>query len=224
MNAPAPPTPPAPEQSPPNDANLTDRITQFENMAAADPSNEMAHFSLGSSYLKAGRPGDAAQALARCIELNAEMSKAYELCGQALINAGDEDQAADVLSCGYLIAAGRGDRMPQEAIACLLVSIGRPTPEIDAETADRARTLESSGSFMCRCSGAAGTQLSEPPFKGPVGEWIAENISEETWDVWINQGTKVINELRLDLSRPEDTAMYDQHMYDFLDVPEDIRA
>ncbi|MCP4759140.1 MAG: hypothetical protein GY894_10015 [Planctomycetes bacterium] len=214
---------PAPEQSPPQDADLADRIAQFENMATADPTNEMAYFSLGSSYLKAGRSIEAAQALEKCIDLNSDMSKAYELCGQALVTAGEQDRAADVLTRGYVIAAGRGDQMPLKAITGLLETIGQPIPEIDEKTAAKARTLEASGSFMCRCSGSAGTQLSEPPFKGPVGEWIAENISEETWDIWINQGTKVINELRLDLSRPEDTAMYDQHMYDFLDVPEDVR-
>ncbi|MDP7070486.1 MAG: Fe(2+)-trafficking protein [Phycisphaerales bacterium] len=214
---------PTPEQSPSQDAALTDRIAQFENMAVADPSNEMAHFSLGSSYLKANRAAEAAKALAKCIELNPDMSKAYELCGQALVAAGDRDKAEEVLSRGYLIAAGRGDRMPQEAMAALLGTIGRPVPDIDAATAEKARTLEASGSFVCRCSGSPGTQLADPPFKGPVGAWIAEHISEETWDVWIHQGTKVINELRLDLSRPEDSAMYDQHMYDFLDVPEDVR-
>jgi hypothetical protein len=29
--------------------------------------------------------------------------------------------------------------------------------------------------------------------------------------------------MRLDLSRPEDSAMYDEHMYEFLGVPEEVR-
>jgi Flp pilus assembly protein TadD len=32
-----------------------DRIAQFEKMASADPTNEMAHFSLGNAYLQTGR-------------------------------------------------------------------------------------------------------------------------------------------------------------------------
>ena len=63
---------------------ITERITQFENMAEADPDNDMAHFSLGNAYLKAYRHSDAARSLQRCIELNDQMSKAYQLAGQAL--------------------------------------------------------------------------------------------------------------------------------------------
>ena len=36
-----------------------DRIAQFEKMASADPTNEMAHFSLGKAYLDAGRHAEA---------------------------------------------------------------------------------------------------------------------------------------------------------------------
>ena len=60
--------------------------------------------------------------------------------------------------------------------------------------------------------------MARPPFKGPVGQWIQENITEETFKTWIAQGTKVINELRLDLSREQDEATYDQHMREFLGI------
>ena len=36
--------------------DLAQRIAQFENMAHADPDNEMAHFSLGGAYAQACRP------------------------------------------------------------------------------------------------------------------------------------------------------------------------
>jgi Fe-S cluster biosynthesis and repair protein YggX len=64
--------------------------------------------------------------------------------------------------------------------------------------------------------------MARPPFKGTIGEWIASNISKETFDDWIRQGTKVINELRLDLSREEDEAVYDQHMREFLGIDEEL--
>ncbi|MDP7028837.1 MAG: Fe(2+)-trafficking protein [Phycisphaerales bacterium] len=198
-----------------------DRIAQFENMASADPENEMAHFSLGSAYLQAGRPADAAASLERCIELSPEMSKAYELCGQAMLAAGWEDRAAEVLTRGFQVAAGRGDRMPQDAIAGMLTDIGRAVPEVSA---DAPPTSDGEGDFVCQRTGRGGTQLSEPPFRGPVGDWISQHISAETWDAWIHQGTKVINELRLDLSQPQDTAMYDQHMHEYLGVPEDVAS
>jgi Fe-S cluster biosynthesis and repair protein YggX len=54
-----------------------------------------------------------------------------------------------------------------------------------------------------------------------VGEWIFENISSETFEEWIRQGTKVINELRLDLSRDEDSEKYDSFMRDYLGLDEE---
>jgi Fe-S cluster biosynthesis and repair protein YggX len=62
--------------------------------------------------------------------------------------------------------------------------------------------------------------MARPPFKGPVGTWIFEHISQQTFDEWIKQGTKVINELRLDLSRDEDALTYDRHMREYLGIDE----
>lgn len=65
---------------------------------------------------------------------------------------------------------------------------------------------------------------SSPPFKGAIGAWIQENISNETWNDWIGQGTKVINELRLDFSRDEDQETYERQMYEFLGIDDDLLA
>jgi len=84
--------------------DLDQRIAQFENMAAEDAENDMAHFSLGGAYLQAGRHAEAVVSLQHCIDLNPEMSKAYQLAGEALIGAGQEDAAAEILLKGYEIA------------------------------------------------------------------------------------------------------------------------
>jgi Fe-S cluster biosynthesis and repair protein YggX len=55
-----------------------------------------------------------------------------------------------------------------------------------------------------------------------VGAWIGENISAETWRQWIGQGTKVINELRLDFTRDRDQEIYDQHMREYLGIDEEV--
>lgn len=200
-----------------------DRIAQFEKMASADAGNEMAHFSLGNAYLQAGRHAEAAQSLERCLAINAQMSKAYQLCGQAMIGAGWEDKAVAVLTEGYSVAARKGDRMPQEAIAGMLRSIGREPPRVDASAA-AASPAADDGGFICGRTGRAGTKLSAPPFKGPVGQWIFETISAETWREWIGQGTKVINELRLDFSRDSDQEVYDRHMREYLGIDDDLAA
>lgn len=203
-------------------ATLEERIAQYEKMAEADPDNEMAHFSLGSAYLKAGRAAEAAVSLERCIEINEEMSKAWQLCGEALIEAGWSDKAVVTLEKGYIIAASKGDLLPRDAIAELLKTIGRQPPELEGPA--KVNPVEMTGSFICKHTGRAGTEMESAPFRGSVGDWISENISRETWGEWVDHGTKVINELRLDLSKDEDSATYDQHMCEFLGVPEEIAA
>jgi Fe-S cluster biosynthesis and repair protein YggX len=203
---------------------LDDRIAQFENMAAADPDNDMAHFSLGNAYLQAGRAAEAAACFERCISINPDLSKAYQLAGEAMIKAGWTDKAVDMLNKGYEVAASKGDLMPRDAIAELLRSIGREPPQLSRDAEEAAERLRESGTFICNRTGRPGTKLAKPPFRGPVGEWICENISAETWNEWIGQGTKVINELRLDFSREEDQEVYDQHMREFLGIDDELYA
>lgn len=198
----------------------THRISQFENMVQADPTNDMAHFSLGGAYAQAGRHFEAAESYLRCIQLNPDFSKAYQLAGQAFIDAGKPERAAGVLEEGYKVAAERGDRMPQKAIGELLQKIGKPVPE--TSVIRPAAAPESPAGFMCARTGRPGSKMTRPPFKGPVGAWIAANISQETFRDWIAQGTKVINELRLDLSREEDAETYDRHMREYLGIDEEL--
>lgn len=202
--------------------DIAQRIAQFENMASADPTNEMAHFSLARAYADAGRHAEAAAAYLRCTELVPDMSKAFQLAGESLVRANQPDQAADVLTKGYEVAARKGDRMPRDAMASALRSLGRNPPTVaGAPSEDQAGAT---GSFVCGKTGRAGTQLPAPPFRGPVGKWIHENISSETWTSWIHQGTKVINELRLDLSREQDSETYDRYMREFLGLDDQTLA
>jgi Fe-S cluster biosynthesis and repair protein YggX len=199
------------------------RIAQFENMVRpeADPSNDMAWFSLGGAYADAGRPLDAAKAYERCTALNPAMSKAYQLAGAQYIAAKKNDEARRILTEGFTAAASRGDRMPQKAMGDLLRQIGAPVPEVAGQQAAGAGP---GGSFICGRTGRPGTKMTRPPFRGPVGEWIQSNISRETFDQWIAQGTKVINELRLDLSREQDEEVYDEHMREYLGIDEELYA
>ena len=205
--------------------STTDRITQFENMAKEDPDNDMAHFSLGNAYLQAGRPQDAAVSLQACIKINPEMSKAYQLTGQALIETDEKEEAAKVLKSGYEMAASRGDVMPRDAIAKLLESIGQDLPEVaEPDAAPPGDDGADIGDFTCKATGRRTRQLPEPPMRGKLGQWIYDNIGEETWKQWIAQGTKVINELRLDFSKVDDQKVYDQYMCEFLGIDEELHG
>lgn len=198
--------------------DLETRIKQFEKMAADDPANDMAHFSLGSAYNQAGRFEEAAAAFLRCVSVNPAMSKAYQLAGTALMAAQQTQRAGEVLTEGYKVAAGRGDLMPRNAMGEMLTKLGLPVPE-----AAVGKAAAPTGDFVCRRSGKPGSRMPRPPFKGPIGEWIGANISRETFDQWIAQGTKVINELRLDMSRDEDAAQYDRYMEEFLGIDAEAR-
>jgi Fe-S cluster biosynthesis and repair protein YggX len=202
--------------------DMHQRIAQFENMVQADPDNDMAHFSLGGAYATVNRHLEAAESYKRCIALNKDMSKAYQLAGDAYIKAGEMDDAARVLTEGFNVAAAKGDRLPQKAMGELLKQIGKPVPDVKVPLS--GSKVVPSGSFVCQRTGRPGTKMSRPPFKGPVGEWIAANISQETFQEWIGQGTKVINELRLDLSRDEDEATYDAQMREYLGIDDELYA
>lgn len=201
--------------------DINARIAQFENMVRdeADPNNDMAWFSLGGAYAQAGRFGDAARAYLRCTEINEGMSKAYQLAGDALSKAGRREEAVGVLTRGYVVAARKGDLMPKRAMGELLKSLGAEPPEAEAS---KAAASVPAGAFVDRKTGRPGTKMAYPPFRGPVGQWIAEHISKETFEEWIKQGTKVINELRLDLSREQDEATYDAHMREYLGIDDEL--
>jgi Fe-S cluster biosynthesis and repair protein YggX len=223
--------------------DIEKRIAQFQNMAQADPENEMAHFSLAKALMDAGRHADAAASYEKCTELAPQMSKAYQLAGECLIKIGQKDKAAQLFTRGFTIAAERGDLMPKNAMGELLKSLGKPVPEVSMKKSGVGGDVSllggggmSSGglgdkkydgpiplgAFVCQRTGRPGTKLPRPPFKGPIGQWIFENISKETFDLWIGQGTKVINELRLDLSREQDEATYDQHMREYLGIDDEL--
>jgi hypothetical protein len=155
-------------------SNLDDRIAQFEKMCNEDPSNDMAHFSLGGACNQAGRFADAAKAFSTCFALNPGFSKAYQLAGTALMACQDTEQAKKVLLDGFHVAATKGDLMPKNAIAELLQKLGEPVPEIESEG-----PAIPEGSFMCQVTGKPGHEMTRPPFKGPVGAWIHERLRRD---------------------------------------------
>ena len=188
---------------------------------AREAPDDMAFFSLGSAYREAGRLEEAEQALAKALEYNPEMSRAYQLRGQVLIKLGRTDEATPLLQTGYETAAKRGDVMPQKAIGALLEKVGADIPDVqDAE--QRKQEVEAAGdTVLDRRTGQPQARLEDPPIRGPLGRFIYDHFGQDTWRAWIHQGTKVINELRLDFSDPEHQKIYDQHMMEWLQITQD---
>ncbi|MHB1156336.1 MAG: Fe(2+)-trafficking protein [Phycisphaerales bacterium] len=205
-------------------ATLQQRIEQWEKMTRQDPSNAMGWFSLGSAYREADDDERAAMALRKAIELDEGFSRAYQLLAQVLIKQHAEEPALAILTKGYKIAAERGDVMPMKAMGSLLEKIGAPVPQVKTSAPAPTETSTSGGGgeqIRDRRTGELGTRMTKPPFRGPVGQFIADNYSQETWRAWISQGTKVINELRLDFSRADHQKIYDQYMMEWLGFTED---
>lgn len=58
--------------------------------------------------------------------------------------------------------------------------------------------------------------LDTPPYPGPLGQKILENISKQAWQQWLNHQTMLINEYRLSLIDPKSKAFLREEMDKFL--------
>jgi len=57
--------------------------------------------------------------------------------------------------------------------------------------------------------------LPKAPFPNALGERIYQEISKEAWQLWLKHQTILINENRLNLTKPEDRAFLKQAMEKF---------
>lgn len=197
-------------------AGGTSRIDQFRKMADGDPNDVVAHFSLGKALLDAGQPADAARALQRVIALDPNISKAYQLLADAQLKTGHQELAVQTLTNGVKVAQRRGDLMPKNEMAQRLKELGAPVPEFGPAAAPAQPV--SAGQVHCKRCGKVAGKLEKPPFRGPFGQEIYEQICTGCWREAIGMGTKVINELRLPLSDPQAQKVWDQHIREFLNL------
>jgi Fe-S cluster biosynthesis and repair protein YggX len=196
------------------DANA--RIEQFKKMAEADPTNELGHFSLGRAYADAGMHKDAVVSFERAIEINPNISKAYQLMAASLLADKLRDPAIARLTQGVKVADARAEMLPRNEMIQMLKDLGAPVPEVkQAETADRP---VGAGEVLCKRCGQVNPKLSEPPFNSDFGRAIFDNTCTKCWREAIGMGTKVINELRLPLSDPQAQKVWDQHIREFLNL------
>jgi Fe-S cluster biosynthesis and repair protein YggX len=197
-------------------AETNSRIEQFRKMANDDPTNEVAHFSLGREYLSAGQYEQALASLGRCLELNPNISKGYQLQSEALLKLNRKDEAVAKLTEGVKRADERGEMMPRNEMMKMLKDLGAPVPEIKLSAQPEQAVGE--GQVLCvRCHCVA-PKLPKPPYKGAQGQEIYDKVCAACFREWIPMGTKVINELRLPLNDPQAQKMYDQHMLEFLNL------
>lgn len=78
---------------------------------------------------------------------------------------------------------------------------------------------------QCKKLGQQLPGLEKPPFAGPVGQKIYENISEQAWRMWReDMQIKVINEYRLNMGSKDDYNALIQQMLLFLNLDDGAAA
>jgi Fe-S cluster biosynthesis and repair protein YggX len=200
-------------------SSLQDRIAQFRKMANDDPDNELGHYRLGQLLMEDKQYGEAAQSFRRTLELSPTFSKVYHLLALSLLQENRRDEAIAALKQGFDTADERGDNMPRDEMARMLVELGEPAPASKRAAAGESGAGE--GGFRCNRPGCPygrhARQLTTPPFKDEVGKRIYETVCADCWNEWKkNYSIKVINELRLDLSTERGQDEYDRYMREFL--------
>lgn len=206
----------------PNNSANAERIAQFRKMANDDPENELAHYRLGSLLMEEKQYGEAIASFRRTLELSPQFSKVYQLLGQALLASGQQDEAVKAWKDGFAVADDRGDYMPRDEMSKLLVEQGQPAPA--SKRGGKAEGPTGDG-FRCQrptcMMGSRARKLPSPPMNDDLGRRIQANICADCWQSWLRDySIKVINELRLDLSREEHQAQYDKYMLEFLGLEE----
>jgi Fe-S cluster biosynthesis and repair protein YggX len=197
-----------------------ERIAQLRKMATDDPDNDLGHYRLGKLLLEEKHYGEAIPELRRTLQLNPQFSKVYHLLAQALLHDNQREECIKALREGFDMASERGDHMPRDEMARMLIELGEPAP-IPKHTVAAPTMPLAGGELRCQrpgcLSGGRGRPLEKPPFNDELGRRIQEKVCAACWEDWRrNYSVKVINELRLDLSSDAGAAEYDRYMREFL--------
>ncbi|HLD16132.1 MAG TPA: oxidative damage protection protein [Coxiellaceae bacterium] len=66
--------------------------------------------------------------------------------------------------------------------------------------------------IFCKKLGKEAEQLPRPPYPGPLGQRIYEEISKPAWQEWLAHQTMLINEYRLSLIDPQSRKFLEEEM------------
>src|SRR5438552_761723 len=104
-------------------SQLQERSSQFRKMDNDDPENELGHFRLGQLLQEASQHEEAVASFRRTLQLSPQFSKVYQLLATSLLKLNRQDEAVQVLEQGYAVADERGDNMPRDEMAKMLVQL-----------------------------------------------------------------------------------------------------
>lgn len=98
---------------------------KLEEMLAAGRETALLRFSLGEVCLKDDAPAEAAEHLARAVELDPDYSAAWKLYGRALADCGRPAEAADAFARGIEVAEARGDKQAAKEMRVFRKRLGK---------------------------------------------------------------------------------------------------
>lgn len=98
-------------------------IQNLENMLESGQDSALLRFTLGSAFLKHKKYEQAAEHLARAVEMDPDYSAAWKTYGKALYETGRLDEAADVYQKGLEAARRKGDKQAEKEMEVFLKRI-----------------------------------------------------------------------------------------------------
>lgn len=87
------------------------RIEPLKKVLAMDPTDDVAWFGLGKSYMEDENFEEAANALRQCVTVKPTYSAAYYALAQSLHKLGRLDECRTVCATGIEVSAKNGDAM-----------------------------------------------------------------------------------------------------------------
>ena len=98
-------------------------------MAEAQPGEAMIWYGLANEYVKLERWREAADALRRVVQLNADYTSAYQMLGTALMNLGRAAEARRAWTAGVEVADRTGAWKARQHMEGLLAGAGTDAGE-----------------------------------------------------------------------------------------------
>ncbi|MGH9862575.1 MAG: tetratricopeptide repeat protein [Candidatus Acidiferrales bacterium] len=97
-----------------------DKLEQLKQLAELDPDDAVVHYGLGCEHLRRGEYGEAAEALRRTLQLQADYSAAWRELGKALEKLERREAALEAYRRGLEVAEKKGDLQTVREIAVFL--------------------------------------------------------------------------------------------------------
>ena len=103
-------------------------IANLEKLIGTPRDSALLRYSLGSEWLKAGDPAQAAEHLRAALERDARYSAAWKLLGKTLAENGQSTEALTAYAQGIVVAEAKGDIQAAKEMAVFARRLRRQTP------------------------------------------------------------------------------------------------